>query len=198
VHVTLNSSQWQRRRGTRCHAGPDLPAQSPAFGSNPPIHNSVEHDITEGRAQRSVRYAYVSVGAGSLLLFNEGLKRALLAHGVTFPPTLTGMLLMIVVLTTAKAASAQSAALVDAVVNFYAPLRDWVARWMPVFFVPSLIVLPKACAGIAVSEMVKVAQVTVAGWLGSLLLAAGLLRALRGAAHSDITKEEVRCYFITI
>ena len=32
----------------------------------------------------------------------------------------------------------------DAVAAFYAPALDWIQRWLPLFYVPSLIMLPLA------------------------------------------------------
>ena len=32
----------------------------------------------------------------------------------------------------------------DAVVAFFAPALDWIQRWLPLFYVPSLIMLPLA------------------------------------------------------
>ncbi len=37
----------------------------------------------------------------------------------------------------------------DAVMAFFAPALDWIQRWLPLFYVPSLIMLPLALRDIA-------------------------------------------------
>lgn len=129
--------------------------------------------------------------AVALLAFNEAVKVAFARFGVRAPHTLGGMLIVILVTFVLKAASEPSGRLTDAVVDFFGPLRDWVARWMPVFFVPSLITLPQAVSGLPASQAVKVAQVTAGGWLLSLALAGLLVKQIRGAVHTEITTDEV-------
>jgi hypothetical protein len=137
------------------------------------------------------RYALISTSAGSLLILNEGIRRGLLSLRVSFPAPLAGMLLCLLVFITGKAVGGPVGGVIEQVIDFYGPLRDWVARWMPVFFVPSLVVLPQACAGIGGAELLSVAKVTAGGWLLSLCFAVFALRALRALVHSEISPEEV-------
>ena len=41
----------------------------------------------------------------------------------------------------------------DAVVAFFAPALDWIQRWLPLFYVPSLIMLPLALRDIQGTHM---------------------------------------------
>lgn len=148
--------------------------------------------MQEALLDRFQRYAKVSISAGVLVLLDQGTKWANQALGVQFPHTLTGMLIIVATSVSAKAAGGVAAEAVDGFIDFFGPLRDWVARWMPVFFVPSLISLPLATASISGGEIARIAQVTIAGWSMSLLLATLTLRATRSAAHSGVTQEEVR------
>ena len=44
-------------------------------------------------------------------------------------------------------------------------------RWLPLFYVPSLVVLPLAVAELPQLSLLKVIVLVAAGWLGSLMLA---------------------------
>ena len=37
----------------------------------------------------------------------------------------------------------------ESVASFFSPALDWIQRWLPLFYVPSLVVLPIALQGIA-------------------------------------------------
>ena len=185
------SRKWRpplQRRVRPCKASADTPGQAPY--PTPQVQPGAWVPLLR-------RYCQVSVSAASLLAINHGIKHWFTAIGTAVPPTLAGMLMTFVLLTAAAAASERTAAVADAITHFYAPLRDWVARWMPVFFVPSLIVLPNACSGMTSAQLVKMVQVTLGGWLGSILLATAAVRLLRGAAGSDISAQEVRCLLLT-
>jgi putative effector of murein hydrolase LrgA (UPF0299 family) len=155
----------------------------------------LDEDVEETWAERWERYFKVTVGATSLLLLNEAITRFFELRAITFSPPLAGMILTIAALCATKAIGGKAGESVDNLMRFYEPLRNWVARWMPVFFVPSLIALPRAAADIAGSEMVKMVGVTVVGWLASILVSITLLKVMRGAAHSEITTDEVCLQF---
>jgi putative effector of murein hydrolase LrgA (UPF0299 family) len=127
-----------------------------------------------------------------MLLADAGLKAAFTKLDIPFPHTLAGMLAVIGALVLAKALKGPSGKAADAVVDFFGPLRDWVARWMPVFFVPALIALPLSTAQFAASDLVKLAQVTGLGWISSLLVVVIVLKLARRIVNTEITREEVR------
>lgn len=152
----------------------------------------VEEDVQEALPDRLQRYAKVSLSAGVLVVLDQGTKWAMQALGVQFPHTLTGMLIIVAASVSAKAAGGAAADTVDKCIELFGPLRDWVARWMPVFFVPSLISLPLATASMSGGEIARIAQVIIVGWSMSLLLATLTLKAIRSVVHSSVTQQEVR------
>lgn len=154
--------------------------------------NVREDDDGEVWAERFKRYSKVSIGAASLLMLNQAIARFFALRNIAFSPPLAGMIFTITALCSVKALGGRAGHAVDNIVDFYEPLRNWVARWMPIFFVPSLIVLPRAAADIAGSEMAKMVGITVVGWLASIVTAVFILKWIRGTVHSEITEEEVR------
>eukprot|EP00892_Ulva_mutabilis_P007106 jgi/Ulvmu1/4768/UM020_0053.1 len=152
----------------------------------------VAQDATEELPDRFQRYAKVSLSAGLLVLADQGMKRVMLGLGLQFPHTLAGMLVVVALSVSAKAAGGAAADATDSVIAFFGPLRDWVARWMPVFFVPSLISLPHATASLSAADIACIAQVIVTGWAASLLLATFAIKATRNVAHSTLTQDEAK------
>ena len=183
-----------RRRGPHpARASADLPAGGIPTEKYRPLEDEVlDEDVEETWAERGNRYFHVTVGAASLLLLNEAITRLFAARAIAFSPPLAGMLFSIAALCGSKACGDSASKAVDNLVDFYEPLRNWVARWMPIFFVPSLIVLPRAAADIAQGEMVRMVGVTMVGWAASIAFAVVLLRIIREGVHSDITSDEVR------
>lgn len=178
-----------RQRVPASHANADVtswPSHAPEL-----TDRSLTEDVQEALTDRLQRYAQVSASAGMLVVIDQGVRWVMQTLRIQFPHTLTGMLIVVAILVSAKAAGETSGKAVDYIVEFFGPLRDWVARWMPVFFVPSLISLPLATASISGGEVAKIAQVILGGWSMSLLLAILTLRATRTAAHSEVTQEEV-------
>ena len=147
----------------------------------------------ESLGRRWRRYAHITLASALLLVADKGMKASMSSLNIQFPHTLAGMLVLCSGLVAAKAASGTPARAADAIVDFFQPLLAWVARWMPVFFVPALIALPMslASASVQASDFVKVGQVMVLGWTASMLLATLAIKALRGLFHTELTGQEV-------
>lgn len=159
----------------------------------PELTDTIVEELTaEALPERLQRYAKVSLSAGMLVLGDQAMKRMMAGLGAQFPHTLAGMLVVVAVSVSAKAAGGTTAETTDKIIDFFGPVRDWVARWMPVFFVPSLISLPLATSSMSGADVARVAQVIIAGWAASLLVATLAIRATRSAAHSALTHKEVR------
>ena len=61
---------------------------------------------------------------------------------------------------------------VDAVAAAAAPAVNFIGTWLPLFYVPSLVVLPLALKALPGALVVKVLALLVAGWAATLLVAA--------------------------
>ena len=63
-----------------------------------------------------------------------------------------GMLIIIITLWTVDSASPKAAKRIDAL---FAPALAWVTRWLPLFYVPSLIQLPVSLTGFSGACLVQ-------------------------------------------
>ncbi len=77
-------------------------------------------------------------GLGALFVADKALKTACVANGITFPSSLIGMFGVFVLLCLVgdKAATKIS--------SFFNPTLNWIARWLPLWYVASLVTLPLA------------------------------------------------------
>lgn len=77
-------------------------------------------------------------GLGALFVADKALKTACVANGITFPSSLIGMfgVFALLCLVGDKAAAKIS--------NFFNPTLNWIARWLPLWYVASLVTLPLA------------------------------------------------------
>lgn len=88
-------------------------------------------------------YVRLVVGLGSLIMLDKFLKQALTSNGILFPAPLVGMFGIVAVLMLVGEQSA------TAVSTFYNPALNWVAKWLPLFYIASLVTLPLGLKGIA-------------------------------------------------
>lgn len=61
------------------------------------------------------------------------------AAGITFPSPLLGMFAIIGTLLLLSKTAPKAA---DTVEEIFAPAVDWIARWLPLFYVPLLVTIP--------------------------------------------------------
>jgi hypothetical protein len=78
----------------------------------------------------------------SLYYADTAIKGVLVAQGIKFPSALVGMFGVFGLL----CAVGDNAA--NKILAFYAPALNWIARWLPIFYVPALVTLPLALQGI--------------------------------------------------
>lgn len=96
---------------------------------------------------------HLVVSLGIILATDKFLKQAFVAAAIKFPSALFGMfcifsVLVILDLTIPAAATG--------VVNFFEPALLFIQRWLPLFYVPSLVVLPLAVQDIPAASGLKI------------------------------------------
>jgi putative effector of murein hydrolase/putative effector of murein hydrolase LrgA (UPF0299 family) len=107
---------------------------------------------------------------------DAALARAFAAASITFPSSLAGMVALFCGL---AAAQARTPAVAEAVVAAASPGAHFLSTWLPVFFVPSLVVLPLT-PPIARPALLRLAALVLGGYALSLSTTAGVVTALRG------------------
>ena len=117
------------------------------------------------------------VASTSLLVAADvAIRRLFQARSIAFPSSLAGCGFLFAALLTLHAARAEWG---DAVHGVLAPGAAVLAKWLPVFFVPSLVTLPLAQSMGSGVELAKVAAVIGGGFLFTLFTTAGSVLAVR-------------------
>ena len=120
------------------------------------------------------------VSAGALVLLDVAFRRLLQSTITPFPSSLAGCGILL----TAMFAQPR-------LYDTLQPGADLLAKWLPVFFVPSLITLPLADSLGTAAELLKVGVVLVGGFLGTLVSTAGVGQWVRGGTTSNSQSEEL-------
>jgi len=128
--------------------------------------------------------AHLIGSLGFFLVAEKYLKKAVAAAGISFPASLIGMFAIFATLSALSSMGMQRAA--DALVAAVKPALDWLSRWLPLFYVPSLVVLPLACKAVAAADLAKVGALVALGMPLSLFVTAQLVVAIRAAAKTEM------------
>lgn len=96
---------------------------------------------------------HLVVSLGIILAMDKLLKKAFVAAAIKFPSALFGMFCIftiLVILDSTVPAAAKS------LINFFQPALLFIQRWLPLFYVPSLVVLPLAVKDIPAASGLKI------------------------------------------
>ncbi|GFZ08725.1 membrane protein [Actinidia rufa] len=104
---------------------------------------------------------HLIVSLGIVLAIDKALKKAFVAAAIKFPSALFGMFCVFTILMVLDSTVPDAA---TSLMNFFEPALMFIQRWLPLFYVPSLVVLPLAVKDIP-------AFFWVGGWLASLSVA---------------------------
>ena len=121
---------------------------------------------------------------GALFAADKWLEHALCAAGVTFPSALIGMFGVLTVLLMTERVVGEEAA--NGMVRAVSPALSWIASWLPVFYVPSLVVTPLVMTKIAPSALVKVLVIVVVGFVTTIAFSAMSANAIRGMTGTTL------------
>jgi putative effector of murein hydrolase LrgA (UPF0299 family) len=78
----------------------------------------------------------------SLYYTDKLIKNVFVEFGIKFPSALAGMFGVFALLCIVGDGTANK------IMGMYAPALNWIARWLPLFYVPALVTLPMALNGI--------------------------------------------------
>lgn len=96
---------------------------------------------------------HLIVSLGLFVATDKFLKQTFVAAGIKFPSALFGMFCIFSVLIILDSTVPSAA---TAVVNFFEPAFMFIQRWLPLFYVPSLVVLPLSVRDIPAASGIKI------------------------------------------
>ncbi|PON94725.1 CidB/LrgB family [Trema orientale] len=133
------------------------------------------------------KIVHLIVSLGLILAMDKFLKKAFVAAAIKFPSALFGMFCIfsvLVILDTTVPAAAKS------VESFFEPALLFIQRWLPLFYVPSLVVLPLSVKDIPAASGIKISLITVGGWLATLCVAGFTAIAVRKLVKTEMVDAE--------
>ncbi|KAG0560853.1 hypothetical protein M758_9G019100 [Ceratodon purpureus] len=164
----------RRRAPAAPRAGSDVGSTVDASGSHGVLHTAKE-------------LLHLALSLGSFLALDKYLKNVFLENAIRFPSALFGMLSLFVLLSTLSAINTDAA---DKVESFFSPAILFIQRWLPLFYVPSLVVVPLAVKGIPAAEGAKIGAILVGGWMGTLLVAGYTAVQVRKMVNTELLPAE--------
>lgn len=133
------------------------------------------------------QYAHWAIALGGLWIADKAVARAAKYAGISFPPPLIGMFIIIASLWGAGTVSEPAA---KRVAGFFKPGLDWIQRWLPLFYVPSLITLPLALTQFAGIDLVKILGLVIVGMPATLLVTAQVAILIRKYSKTEMEPHE--------
>lgn len=133
-----------------------------------------------GVGKAAADYAKLWAGLGSLFFLDRAIKAAFVANGVAFPSALAGMFGVFALLCAVGDERA------DRVLSAYGGALGWIARWLPLFYVPALVTLPLALRGIPGADLLRILGILSAGMVATLLFTAQTTVWIREAVKTPV------------
>ncbi|WOL15043.1 plastidal glycolate/glycerate translocator 1, chloroplastic [Canna indica] len=134
-----------------------------------------------------VEILHLVVSLGTILAADKLLKQAFVAAAIKFPSALFGMFCVFTVLTVLDY-TAPAAAM--GLMGFFEPATLFIQRWLPLFYVPSLVVLPLAVRDVPAASGLKIFFIVVGGWLASLSVAGQTAITVRKIVKTELIPAE--------
>lgn len=157
------------------------------------ISSSSIDAVTENTSPASKLCHYVLaivhliLSLGIVLAMDNLLKQAFQAAEIEFPSALFGMFCTFSILIILDSTIPTAA---ESLTNFFEPAVLFIHRWLPLFYVPSLVVLPIAVKDIPTASELKILAILVGGWLASLCVAGFTALAVRNYVKTELIAAE--------
>jgi adenylate kinase len=137
------------------------------------IARGVDMALVGEKAQgpRPVESLQTGLSLAAFIALDAALRRLFLARGLAFPSSLAGMLGLFALLLATGAGTTAARPLLYRVLK---PGTDLLTRWLAVFFVPTLVLLPLSAGSLAPSLALRLGAVLVLGFEASLWTTAEL------------------------
>ncbi|RCV43593.1 hypothetical protein SETIT_9G306500v2 [Setaria italica] len=131
--------------------------------------------------------AHLLVSLGIVVATDKYLKQAFVAASIKFPSALFGMFCVFSVLVVFDTFVP---ALAKGFMDFFEPATLFIQRWLPLFYVPSLVVLPLAVRDVPAASGIKILTITFGGWFASLAVAGYTALAVRKLVKTQLIPAE--------
>ncbi|GFH15973.1 uncharacterized protein HaLaN_12311, partial [Haematococcus lacustris] len=142
-------------------------------------HSSASPAATPAPRSDVADYLQLWAGLAALYGVDVALKTALLAQGIKFPGPLVGMFGVVAALLVVGDKSAA------AILDWFGPCLNWIAKWLPLFYVASLVTLPLNLSGIAGDQLLKIVIILCGGMVATLLFTAQTAVAIRALVKTE-------------
>ncbi|KAJ9135005.1 hypothetical protein P3X46_032229 [Hevea brasiliensis] len=152
--------------------------------------NSMSSDGTAASStlsQSVFQILHLLVSLGIILAMDKLLKKAFVAAAIKFPSALFGMFCIFSVLLILDSTIPAAA---TSLMNFFHPALMFIQRWLPLFYVPSLVVLPLSVKDIPAASGAKICFIIAGGWFASLCVAGFTAIAVRKMVKTEMTDAE--------
>eukprot|EP00879_Flechtneria_rotunda_P015351 GHRR01016047.1.p1 GENE.GHRR01016047.1~~GHRR01016047.1.p1 ORF type:complete len:495 (+),score=199.38 GHRR01016047.1:155-1639(+) len=116
----------------------------------------------------------------SLYYTDTLIKGVFLQYSIKFPSALAGMFGAFALLCALGDKTAGK------VMTMYTPALNWIARWLPLFYVPALVTLPMALDGIPGFDLLRIVGILAVGMVGTLLFTAQITVYIRGVVQTPV------------
>ncbi|KAI3843507.1 hypothetical protein MKX03_016216 [Papaver bracteatum] len=205
IRSAFDSGASQSRNQSKCHQSISKSITVQGLGSSSRFLNMDHTEIYgTGRQQNrisiktkatkdgialpsAVEVLHLAVSLGTIVAADKFLKQAFVAASIKFPSALFGMFCVFSVLTILDVTVPSAA---SNLVSFFAPANLFIQRWLPLFYVPSLVVLPLAVKDIPAASGLKICFIIVVGWLASLAVAGYTAIAVRNLVKTEMVDAE--------
>ncbi|GAV88152.1 LOW QUALITY PROTEIN: hypothetical protein CFOL_v3_31575, partial [Cephalotus follicularis] len=129
----------------------------------------------------------ITVSLGIVVALDKCLKKAFVAAAIKFPSALFGMFYIFSVLIILDSTIPAAA---NSLMSFFDSAILFIQRWLPLFYVPSLVVLPLSVQDILLLPMSRFASLGAGGCLASLRVTGFTAIAVRNMVKTEMIDAE--------
>ncbi|KAL9447890.1 hypothetical protein AB3S75_015382 [Citrus x aurantiifolia] len=138
-------------------------------------------------SKRVFEIAHLVVSLGIILVVEKLLKKAFVAAAIKFPSALFGMFCIFSILMILDSTIPDAA---TSLMSFFEPALLFIQRWLPLFYVPSLVILPLSVRDIPAASGLKICYIIFGGWFASLCVAGFTAIAVRKTVKTEMIDAE--------
>ncbi|XP_017216286.1 plastidal glycolate/glycerate translocator 1, chloroplastic-like [Daucus carota subsp. sativus] len=124
---------------------------------------------------------------GIIIAVDKILERVFVVLGIKFPSALFGMFCIFSILVFLDLTFPEAA---TNLMDFFEPALLFIQRWLPLFYVPALVVLPISIQDIPAASGIKICFIIVGGWLATLIVAGYTAIAVRKMVKTELIPAE--------